>query len=98
MPESTTAPEPIPLRGRGKILWLLALPGVLYCLAPFVANRIEPRVAGIPFLVVYLLAVTVLTGPLVGLVARFDPVYRAGTPEYVPADDQSRPVPPAEEA
>ncbi|WP_067677450.1 DUF3311 domain-containing protein [Nocardia miyunensis] len=85
MPESTTAP--IPLRERGKILWLLALPGLLYCLAPFVANRIEPRVAGIPFLVVYFLVVTVLTGPVVALVARFDPAYRTGAPEYVPADE-----------
>ncbi|MBU3061508.1 DUF3311 domain-containing protein [Nocardia sp. NEAU-G5] len=98
MPDSTTTPapppgpQPIPLRRRGRILWLLTLPGVLYCLAPFVANRIEPRVAGIPFLVCYLLIVTALTGPLIGLVARFDPAYRSGAPEYVPADDARDPA------
>ncbi|RDI66709.1 DUF3311 domain-containing protein [Nocardia pseudobrasiliensis] len=79
--------DPTPLRRRGPVLWLLILPGLLYCLAPVVADRIEPRVFGIPFLVCYLLAVTALTGPLVALVARFDPAYRSGAPEFVPVDD-----------
>ncbi|MEV6773090.1 DUF3311 domain-containing protein [Nocardia sp. NPDC051030] len=74
-------------RGRGRMLWLLVLPGVLFCLAPFIANRIEPRVFGLPFLVFYLLAVAALTGPVVALVARFDPVFRSGAMEYVPADE-----------
>ncbi|QIS22833.1 DUF3311 domain-containing protein [Nocardia terpenica] len=85
-PPDGAEPPAIPLRRRGPVLWLLALPGVLYLLAPVVANRIEPRVFGIPFLVFYLLAVTAATGPLVGLVARFDPAYRLGAPEFVPAD------------
>ncbi|MBF6330608.1 DUF3311 domain-containing protein [Nocardia transvalensis] len=76
-----------PLRRRGPMLWLLALPGLLYCLAPVVANRVEPRVFGIPFLIFYVLVVTAGTGPLVGLVARFDPAYRSGAAEFVPADD-----------
>ncbi|MFI5780599.1 hypothetical protein [Nocardia sp. NPDC051570] len=88
-PDGARAPT-YPLRRRGPVLWLLTLPGVLYCLAPVVANRIEPRVFGIPFLTFYLLAVTALTGPLVGLVAHFDPAYRSGAPEFVPADDAER--------
>ncbi|MGW4245131.1 DUF3311 domain-containing protein [Nocardia sp. NPDC004722] len=68
---------------------LLLLPGLLYCLAPVVANRIEPRVVGVPFLVTYLIAVTILTGPLIWLVARLDPAYRSGAAEFVPADDPS---------
>ncbi|WP_280270606.1 DUF3311 domain-containing protein [Nocardia wallacei] len=92
MPEPTSdVPDrSYPLRRRGRVLWLLALPVSLYCLAPFVANRIEPRVFGIPFLICYLLVVTVSTGPIVGLVARFDPAYREGAAEFVPADDDSR--------
>ncbi|BCK58547.1 DUF3311 domain-containing protein [Nocardia wallacei] len=89
-PSSAVPDRSYPLRRRGRVLWLLVLPGVLYCLAPFVANRIEPRVFGIPFLVCYLLVVTALTGPIVGLVARFDPAYREGAAEFVPADDDSR--------
>lgn len=87
-----TEPGPaLPLRRRGPVLWLLALPGALYLLAPVVANRIEPRIAGIPFLVFYLLVVTASTGPLVALVARFDPAYRTGAAEFVPADDTGNP-------
>ncbi|MET9485443.1 DUF3311 domain-containing protein [Nocardia sp. NPDC006630] len=85
-----SGPAPaIPLRRRGPVLWLLALPAVLYCLTPVIANRIEPRLLGIPFLIAYLLVVTVLSGPLVALVARFDPAYRAGAEEFVPADENT---------
>ncbi|MFF0489890.1 hypothetical protein ACFYTQ_12810 [Nocardia sp. NPDC004068] len=85
-PDDLRAPA-IPLRRRGPVLWLLVLPGLAYCLAPVVADRIEPRVFGIPFLVFYLLVVTALTGPLIAFVARFDPAYRSGAPEFVPVDD-----------
>lgn len=77
----------VPLRKRGPALWLLAIPALLYCLAPVLANRIEPRIAGLPFLVAYLIAVTVITGPIVWLTARFDPAYRTGAEEFVPADE-----------
>ncbi|MCU1644096.1 MAG: hypothetical protein JWN03_4371 [Nocardia sp.] len=87
MTEPIPAAPAIPLRRRGPMLGLLVIPGVLYCLAPVIADRIEPRIFGIPFLIFYLLAVTALTGPLVALVARFDPAYRAGAEEFVPADE-----------
>ncbi|MVU82275.1 DUF3311 domain-containing protein [Nocardia sp. ET3-3] len=83
---SDPASPAVPLRRRGPALLLLALPGALYCSAPVVANRIEPRILGIPFLIAYLIAVTILTGPLIWLVARFDPAYRSGAPEFIPAD------------
>ncbi|MFC3439338.1 DUF3311 domain-containing protein [Nocardia seriolae] len=51
-----------------------------------VANRIEPRILGIPFLIAYLVAVTILTGPLIWFVARRDPANRSVAPEFVPAD------------
>ncbi|RDI51736.1 DUF3311 domain-containing protein [Nocardia mexicana] len=86
-PTQDVPEQSIPVRRRGPVLWLLVLPGLLYCLAPFVADRIEPRIFGIPFLICYLLAVTVLTGPIVALVARFDPAYRSGAAEFVPADE-----------
>ncbi|MEC3958323.1 DUF3311 domain-containing protein [Nocardia sp. CDC153] len=89
MSDSESAPPvPATLRQRGPALLLLILPGVLYCIAPFVANRVEPRILGVPFLVAYLIAVTIVTGPLIWLVARLDPAYRSGAPEFVPADDR----------
>ncbi|WP_222932849.1 DUF3311 domain-containing protein [Nocardia yunnanensis] len=65
---------------------MLIAPGLLYCLAPAVANRVEPRLLGIPFLVAYLIIVTILTGPVIWLAARLDPAYRSGAAEFVPAD------------
>ncbi|BAW05584.1 DUF3311 domain-containing protein [Nocardia seriolae] len=88
-PASNSEPAPptaTPLAERGPALLLLSLPGVPYCLAPVVANRIEPRILGIPFLIAYLVAVTILTGPLIWFVARRDPANRSVAPEFVPAD------------
>lgn len=89
MSDSESAAPAAPLHQRGPALLLLTVPGVLFCLAPFVANRIEPRILGVPFLIAYLIAVTVLTGPLIWLAAHFDPAYRSGAAEFVPADDFS---------
>lgn len=91
MSDSESAPPAAgpSLRQRGPALLLLVLPGLLYCLAPVVANRIEPRILGVPFLVAYLIAVTILTGPLIWLVARLDPAYRSGAAEFVPVDDST---------
>jgi len=80
-------PASRPARPSRRALWLLLVPVVLYCLAPLVANRIEPRVLGMPFLLFWMLAATVLSPLVIWLVARLDPVYRAGAVEPVPADD-----------
>jgi hypothetical protein len=69
---------------RRPALWLLLVPAVLYCAAPFVANRIEPRLLGVPFLPAYLIAATVISPVVIWLVARRDPVYRTGADEPLP--------------
>jgi hypothetical protein len=52
-----------------------------------VANRIEPRILGIPFLIAYVLAVTIVSPIVIWAVAHRDPLYRADAPEPVPADE-----------
>lgn len=74
------------LRCKRPALWLLIIPAVLYCLTPIVANRIEPMVFGVPFIIFYTAAVTVATWVVIWLVARLDPLYRAGAVEPVPVD------------
>ncbi|MDG3016004.1 DUF3311 domain-containing protein [Speluncibacter jeojiensis] len=63
------------------------MPTVLYCLAPVVADRIEPRIFGVPFLIFWIAAVTVLSPLIMWLIARLDPLYRSGAEEPVPADE-----------
>lgn len=75
-----------PVRGKRYILWLLAVPVVLFLLTPVVANRIHPVVLGMPFIIFYTLAVTVLATVCTGIVASLDPVYRAAADEPVPVD------------
>ena len=71
-------------RMRRPILWLLLVPAVLYCAAPLVANRIEPRVVGVPFLLAWIIAVTVISPVIVWIVARNDPAYRSDAVEPLP--------------
>lgn len=66
--------------------WLLPIPAILYCLTPVIANRIHPMIAGMPFIIAYAVAVTILTWAIIWLVARLDPVYRSQQSEPVPAD------------
>lgn len=66
--------------------WLLPIPGILYCLTPVIANRIHPMIAGMPFIIAYTIAVTILTWAVIWYVARRDPVYRSGEDEPVPVD------------
>ncbi|MEV6755244.1 DUF3311 domain-containing protein [Streptomyces sp. NPDC051214] len=68
-------------------LWLLLVPVLLYGSAPFVANRIEPRVLGVPFLLAWVIAATVISPLVIWLAARLDPAYRTNAVEPLPADD-----------
>jgi drug/metabolite transporter (DMT)-like permease len=74
--------------GSRKALWLLLLPAVLYCAAPVVADRIEPRVFGVPFLLAWVVMATVLSPLIIWAAARRDPLYRSGASEPIPADRQ----------
>jgi hypothetical protein len=52
--------------------WLAAVPPIaLLCGIPF-ANRVEPYVLGLPFLLFWVLLWVVLTGPVMGLVYAVD--------------------------
>ncbi|GGO42700.1 hypothetical protein GCM10012287_04190 [Streptomyces daqingensis] len=72
---------------RRRMLWLLLVPAVLYCAAPLVANSIEPRILGVPFLLAWIIAATVISPLVIWAVARLDPAYRTGAIEPVPVDD-----------
>ena len=69
-------------------LWLLLVPVVLYCAAPLVANRVEPRVLGVPFLLAWVIGATVVSPLVIWLVARLDPAFAKGAVEPLPADDR----------
>ncbi|MEU7317300.1 DUF3311 domain-containing protein [Streptomyces sp. NPDC007083] len=73
---------------RRPALWLLLTPAVLYCAAPLVANRIEPRVAGLPFLLFWIVAATVLSPLVIWVVSRLDPAFAKGAAEPLPVDDE----------
>ncbi|WP_193084004.1 DUF3311 domain-containing protein [Brevibacterium aurantiacum] len=55
-----SAPTSGPPRRRYSLV-LLIVPVILYVLTPVVANSVEPRVAGLPFILAYTIAVTILT-------------------------------------
>ncbi|MCF2572611.1 DUF3311 domain-containing protein [Brevibacterium sp. UCMA 11754] len=74
-----------PPRRRYSLL-LLIVPVVGYVLTPFVANSIEPRIFGMPFILTYTIGVTILTWFFVWMAARGDHYYRGDKAEYVPAD------------
>lgn len=78
----------LPAANRGRRpLWLLVIPGVLYCAAPVVANSIEPRILGVPFLLAWIIMASVISPLIIWAAARLDPAYRANTLEPIPADD-----------
>lgn len=86
--DGSTSFDALPVaRPRRPMLWLLLVPAVLYCAAPLVANSIEPRIAGVPFLLAWVIAASVVSPLVLWLVARLDPAYRDGALEPIPADE-----------
>ncbi|GAA1928451.1 hypothetical protein GCM10009837_62530 [Streptomyces durmitorensis] len=92
--DSTSDPAASPLDGLPTVrgvarpsLWLLLVPVLLYGAAPLVANRIEPRILGVPFLLAWVIAATVISPLVIWLAARLDPAYRTNAVEPIPADD-----------
>lgn len=77
-------------RPRRHALWLLLIPIALFVLLPVVANRIQPMVLGMPFIIFYTVLSTVVTWAAVWVTARLDPLYRDNALESVPADDSDR--------
>jgi hypothetical protein len=65
-----------PRPSRRSLWWLLG-PPVLFCVALVPANRVDPWVLGMPFLVFWLLLATLLSPVCVWLAARGDPVRKA---------------------
>lgn len=67
-------------------LLLLIIPVILYALTPVVANSVEPRLFGLPFIVTYTIIVTILTWAFVWMAARGDRFYCGDLPEHIPSD------------
>ncbi|MDT0408167.1 MULTISPECIES: DUF3311 domain-containing protein [Streptomyces] len=86
MPPAPADEAPETPRVRRPALWLLLVPALLYVLAPLVANRVEPRVFGLPFLWAWVIGATILSPLLIWLTARLDPVYRENAPEPLAGD------------
>lgn len=92
--EGPQEPGPLPSgtlppggRHSRRSLWLLLVPAVLYCAAPLVANSIEPRILGVPFLLAWIIAATIVSPLVIWAAARLDPAYRSDAPEPIPADE-----------
>lgn len=52
--------------------WLALVPVIAMLLAPFVANRTEPRLFGLPFLLAYIVIWAVLAPLVTALMYRLD--------------------------
>ena len=63
------------------------MPAVLYCSAPLVADSIEPSILGVPFLLAWIIAATVISPLVIWAAARLDPAYRTNALEPIPVDD-----------
>jgi quinol-cytochrome oxidoreductase complex cytochrome b subunit len=52
--------------------WLATLPGLLILLGVPFANRVEPRVLGMPFLLAWIVGCVLLTSVVMAVVGRLD--------------------------
>ena len=59
--------------------WLATLPGLLILLGVPFANRVEPRVLGMPFLLAWIVGCVLLTSVVMAVVGRLDEDYAKRT-------------------
>ncbi|MFF8803009.1 MULTISPECIES: DUF3311 domain-containing protein [unclassified Methylobacterium] len=59
-----------------QLRWLAALPALGMLVGPFVFNRVEPMVLGMPLLLAWLVACTVATSAIMALIYLTDPANR----------------------
>lgn len=61
------------------VKWLALLPFVGMLAGPFVFNRVEPLVLGMPFLLAWLVGCTVATSAIMAVIYLCDPANRAAS-------------------
>ncbi len=52
--------------------WLAAIPATALLIAPFVANRVEPRILGLPFLLAFITGWVLITSVTMAVVYLLD--------------------------
>jgi hypothetical protein len=67
-----------------RLLALLPVLGIL--LAPWCANRVEPRIAGLPFMLAWIAACVLCTSLVMWYILRRDEAYEAREADTVPGD------------
>ena len=70
--------------------WLATLPGLLILLGVPFANRVEPRVLGMPFLLAWIVGCVLLTSVVMAVVARRDDAHARRTRSTPPRPGAER--------
>ena len=52
--------------------WIAVVPAIALVFSPYFANRIEPRILGIPFLLGWIVIWVVMTSVVMGIILRID--------------------------
>jgi hypothetical protein len=52
--------------------WLAVVPAAAVLLAPYVANRVEPRILGLPFLLAFITGWVVVTSVVMAVIYQLD--------------------------
>lgn len=63
------------------VKWLAILPALGMLGGPFVFNRVEPLILGLPFLLAWLVACVLATSGVMGVIYLCDPETRRAPPE-----------------
>ncbi|MEP6762844.1 MAG: DUF3311 domain-containing protein [Gemmatimonadaceae bacterium] len=52
--------------------WIALVPAIALVFSPYFANRIEPRIAGMPFMLGWIVFWVIMTAVLMGIILRID--------------------------